>query len=153
MKTTQRTFALLALAGALALVGGCDTMSRMTGGKSEARGNTEQVTLSGKEEVPRVTTDATGSGTVTVNPDRSVAVNITVRGMTPTAAHIHEGTAGANGPVAVPLTKSGENTFTAAPGAKFTESQYNSYKAGNTYLNVHSARNPGGEIRAQLKGN
>ena len=41
----------------------------------------------------------------------------------------------------------------AAEGAKLTEAQYESYKAGKLYVNVHSARNPGGEIRGQLKGN
>jgi len=33
-----------------------------------------------------------------------------------------------------------------------TEEQCKAYKAGNTYVNVHSAKHPGGEIRAQLKG-
>ena len=86
-------------------------------------------------------------------PARSVTVNITVTGFTPTAAHIHEAGAGAIGPVILPLNKVGDNRFVAPEGAKLTESQYKSYKAGNTYLNVHSAKNAGGELRAQLKGN
>ena len=74
------------------------------------------------------------------------------RGMTATAAHIHEGATGSNGPVIVPFTKTGDNTFEAPAGAKFTDAQCASYKAGRTYVNVHSAAHPGGEIRAQLKG-
>jgi hypothetical protein len=90
---------------------------------------------------------------VTINPDRTVIAKISVNGMTATAAHIHEGAAGANGPVIVPFTKTADNAFEAAPGAKLTESQYASFKAGNLYVNVHSAKNPGGEVRAQLRGN
>jgi hypothetical protein len=112
----------------------------------------QQVALSGSNEVPPVTTSASGTGTVTINPDRTVSANITVTGMTATASHIHEGAAGTNGPVIVPFIKNGDNTFTASEGAKLTESQYASYKAGNLYVNVHSGKNPGGEVRAQLKG-
>ncbi len=36
-------------------------------------------------------------------------------------------------------------------GSKLTDEQYAAYKAGNLYVNVHSAANKGGEIRAQLK--
>jgi len=111
----------------------------------------QQVTLSGSNEVPPVTTTASGTGTVTVGDDRSVKANVTVTGMTATASHIHEGAAGSNGPVIVPFTKTGDNTFAAPEGAKLTEAQYASYKAGNLYVNVHSAKSPGGEVRAQLK--
>jgi CHRD domain len=131
------------LAGALGILAACQSMSPMT----------QQITLSGASEVPPVATSATGSATVTVAADRSVKASVSVSGMTPTASHIHEGAPGANGPVIVPFAKTGDNTFAAADGAKLTEAQYASYKAGNLYVNVHSAKNPGGEIRAQLKGN
>ena len=52
----------------------------------------------------------------------------------------------------VPFVMQGDNTFVAKEGAKLTEEQYTAYKSGNTYLNVHSAKSPGGEVRAQLKG-
>ena len=50
----------------------------------------------------------------------------------------------------IPLTKSGDNTFTVPAGTKLTDAQMESLKSGNLYVNVHSAANPGGEIRAQL---
>ena len=141
----------VALAVAVGFVAGCTQMSQMMGGESDSRA--EQVTLSGRNEVPPADTPASGSATVTVNSDRSVTARVTVTGMTATAAHIHQGARGANGPVIVPFTKSGDNTFVAPSGAKMTEEQYAAYKAGNTYVNVHSAKNPGGEIRGQLRGN
>lgn len=144
----------VALAVAMGFVAGCSQMSQMMGGdKSESGGRAEQVTLSGRNEVPSADTPATGSATVTVNSDRSVTARVTVSGMAATAAHIHQGARGANGPVIVPFTKSGDNTFVAPSGAKMTEEQYAAYKAGNTYVNVHSAKNPAGEIRGQLRGN
>ena len=141
----RRWIAAAALAGAMAIVAGCQSMAPMMAG--------QEIALSGANEVPAVATSASGTGTVTINADRTVSAKVTVTGMTATASHIHEGAAGANGPVIVPFTKTGDNTFAAPDGAKLTESQYASYKAGNLYVNVHSARNPGGEVRAQLKGN
>jgi hypothetical protein len=148
----RRLIVTMILAGAAGVLASCSQMSSMSSSMSSAMGGGQPVTLSGSSEVPPVTTTASGSGTVNIKPDRTVSASITVTGMTPTAAHIHEGAAGANGPVIVPFTKTGDNTFAAAPGATLTESQYASYKAGNLYVNVHSAKNPGGEIRAQLKG-
>ena len=143
---STRWVATIAIGGALVALASCAQMGGMMGGS-------QKVELSGANEVPPVQTSASGSGTVTIKDDRSVSVSISVTGMTATAAHIHEGAAGTNGPVIVPFTKTGDNTFAAADGAKLTEAQYASYKAGNLYVNVHSAKNPGGEVRAQLKGN
>ena len=144
MSSKSGWVATMALAGAVGILASCQSMETMSG---------QQVTLSGSNEVPAVATSASGSGTVTIKDDRSVSVHIMVTGMTATAAHIHEAAAGANGPVIVPFTKTGDNVFDAAAGAKLTDAQYAAYKAGNLYVNVHSAKNPGGEIRAQLKGN
>ena len=143
MLRTVGTVSVLAFAGALA---SCATMSNLMGGGGQ------QVTLSGANEVPPANTSASGTGTVTVTADRNVSAKINVTGMTATAAHIHEGAAGTNGPVIVPFIKTGDNQFAAPEGARMTEAQYAAYKAGKTYVNVHSAKNPGGEVRAQLKG-
>jgi len=110
-----------------------------------------KVTLSGDQEVPPVKTEASGSGTITVNADKTVSGSITTKGITATAAHIHEAAAGKNGGVIVPLAKDGDGTFKVGAGAKLTDAQMASFKAGNLYVNVHSAANPGGEIRGQLK--
>jgi hypothetical protein len=106
--------------------------------------------LSGANEVPPNSSTATGIGSIRISRDGSVTGNITVSGMTATAAHIHEALPGTNGPVIVPLAKTADNTFAPAAGAKLTDAQYESYLAGNLYINVHSAAYPGGEIRAQL---
>jgi len=112
----------------------------------------QRVALSGANEVPPVNTSSAGTGIITINADRTVSGSINVTGMSPTAAHIHEAAPGVNGPVIVPLAKSGDTTFTVPANAKLTDAQYASFKAGNLYVNVHSAAHPGGEVRAQLKG-
>ena len=109
-----------------------------------------KVMLSGANEVPPVTTSASGGGTISIANDGAVSGSVTTKGVQGTAAHIHMGAAGKNGPVVVPLTKSGD-TYTAPAGAKLSADQMTSFKAGDLYVNVHSAAHPGGEIRGQLK--
>ena len=109
-----------------------------------------KVALSGANEVPPVTTSAAGSGTITVADDGSVSGSVSSTGVAGTAAHIHEAAAGKNGPVIIPLTKEGD-TYKVPPGAKLNSAQMTSFKDGNLYVNVHSAANPNGEIRGQLK--
>jgi hypothetical protein len=110
-----------------------------------------QVKLSGSEEVPPVQTNASGSGTITVNDDKSVSGGVKTTGVKATMAHIHQGAKGENGGVAVPLSKKGDNEWVVPPGAKLTDAQYDAFKAGNLYVNVHSDAHKGGEIRGQLK--
>jgi len=110
-----------------------------------------KVKLSGDQEVPAVKTQASGNGTITVNADKSVSGSVTTTGVAGTAAHIHMGASGKNGPVIIPLAKSGDSTWNVPAGAKLTDEQYKAYKAGDLYVNVHSAENKGGEVRAQLK--
>jgi len=139
---THKRSAAVVWSSALAVVAACVSMAAMS----------ETLTLTGANEVPAVTTTATGTAMVTIGADRSVKASVTAKDMTATASHIHMGAAGTNGPVIVPFAKTGDNAFGAAPDAKLTEEQYAAYKAGNLYVNVHSAKNAGGEIRAQLKG-
>jgi hypothetical protein len=110
-----------------------------------------KVTLSGSQEVPAVTTSASGSGMITVGSDKAISGSVTTSGVAGTAAHIHMAAAGQNGPVIVPLVKSGDNGWAVGSGAKLTDAQYDAFKAGNLYVNVHSAAHKGGEIRGQIK--
>jgi CHRD domain len=130
--------ALLALA---TITGGCATYHSMMG-KTE---------LSGANESPPVSTQASGLASIKVGSDGSVSGEVTVSGMVPTAAHIHHGAAGKNGPVIIPLKKTGADSFEVPAGAKFTEAQLAEYKAGEMYVNVHSAEHKPGEVRGQLK--
>ena len=107
------------------------------------------IILSGSQEVPPVTTAASGKGTITVGDDKMVSGSVTTMGVEGTAAHIHQAARDQNGPVIIPLTKSGDS-YSVPAGAKLTDAQYAAYKAGNLYVNVHSAANKGGEVRAQI---
>ena len=134
---------LLGILAALALsLAGCSNMPY---------GGGVHVMLSGDQEVPAVMTSASGSGTIMINADKSVSGSVTTTGVAGTMAHIHMAASGKNGPVIVPLTKSGEGTWSVPAGAMLTDAQYQAYKAGELYVNVHSAANKGGEIRGQLK--
>ena len=110
-----------------------------------------KVTLTGDQEVPPVTTAAKGEGTITVAKDKTVTGAVTTSGVEAIAAHIHIAEPGKNGPPVMTLVKSGENKWSTPAGAKLTEEQYQSFKAGHLYVNVHSAKNKGGELRGQLK--
>ena len=135
----QRIALFSAIAFAALTMAGCATSTNMAGLK-----------LSGTQEVPPVTSMASGSGAIIVAADKSVSGSITTMGIDGKAAHIHQGAMGANGPVVVPLTKSGDATWSVPAGTKLTDEQYAAYVAGGMYVNVHSAANPGGEIRGQL---
>jgi hypothetical protein len=110
-----------------------------------------KVTLSGDQEVPAVKTTAAGSGTIMIGDDKSVSGSVATTGVAATMAHIHIAGAGKNGPVIVPLEKNGDNGWKVPAGAKLNDDQMKAFKAGELYVNLHSAANPGGEIRGQLK--
>ena len=135
IKKTTSAIAVLALAACA----GMTTASR-----------TVNVSLSGSEEVPPVATSGSGRGSFTIADDGSVSGSVTTTGVPGTMAHIHQGAKGQNGGVIVPLAKSGD-TYTAPAGAKLTEAQMSAFKAGNLYVNVHTEKNKGGEVRGQLQ--
>lgn len=113
--------------------------------------------LAGAQENPPVVSGATGRGAVVVNPTtKEITGGMTFAGVTPTAGghHIHQAPAGnpsGNGPVIIGLTLAPDNTTATVPaGTTLTDAQYAALLAGELYFNVHSAANPGGEIRGQI---
>lgn len=110
-----------------------------------------ELKLSGDQEVPPVSTAAAGTGRIVVAEDGSVSGSVTTTGMDGTMAHIHIAAAGKNGPVIVPLVKTADGVWSVPPGSKLTADQLKAYRAGELYVNVHTAANKGGEVRAQLK--
>src|SRR5215469_12832703 len=120
-------------------------------GYSQAATEVYKGTLSGGAEVPPVT--GSGSGTASVNLDpatKQITYNVTYTGLTgpAAAAHIHCGAAaGANASVAVTFAKA-DSPITG--NATLTDAQMADLQAGKCYVNVHTAANKGGELRAQL---
>jgi len=110
-----------------------------------------KVTLTGDQEVPPVSSPAVATGTIMVNDNASVSGSIMTTGIKATSAHIHEAPMGKNGPVVIPLEKKSDREFVVPAGAKLTDAQYQAFKAGDLYVNVHSNAHKDGEIRAQLK--
>ena len=110
-----------------------------------------KVTLTGDQEVPPVSSPAVATGTIMVNDNASVSGSIMTTGIKATSAHIHEAPMGKNGPVVIPLEKKSDREFAVPAGAKLTDAQYQAFKAGDLYVNVHSDAHKDGEIRAQLK--
>ena len=123
----------------------------IAGYSASVLGDEIKVTLSGDQEIPPVTTSASGSGTITVGEDKLVSGKVTISGLTPLVAHIHEAPAGNNGPIVIPLTKTSDTVWVIPAGAKLTDAQYASYKAGNLYYNVHTEAHKSGEIRGQIR--
>lgn len=107
--------------------------------------------LSGAQEVPAVSTSASGESMIKIAADGGVSGSVKTKGLDGTMAHIHDGAAGTNGPVIIPLEKGSAGEWKVPSGAKLTDAQLKDFKDGKLYVNVHSAAHPGGEIRHQLK--
>lgn len=113
----------------------------------------------GSQEVPPVTTTATGFAGITVNNSTgAVIVNAESDVSGATAAHIHQGAVGVNGSVVFGLTANGNqwntppNTILSADDS-MGESEIQAFENGNLYLNIHSSTHPNGEIRGQVPAN
>jgi hypothetical protein len=110
-------------------------------------------TLKGANEVPPHDVGGTGKVMATLDTvSKSFSYKVTYSGLTgpATMAHFHGPAApGANAPPVVPVPK----TALANPmmgKATLTDAQIADLEAGKWYFNIHTAANPGGEIRGQL---
>jgi hypothetical protein len=111
-------------------------------------------TLSGANEIPAVTTSATGSTTGTYNQTTKIlTVSTTLSGITPTMGHIHTQTVPTlpdkSGPVTFPFsTLTSPVVFTTT--TPLTAAQEADLLNGIMYVNFHTTANPKGEIRGNL---
>ncbi len=137
--------------------------------QAQAQTTTFTAQLHGGNEVPGVVTGSAGTATVTWNATTNAGtyrVDVYNMPVGTTASHIHVGAAGVGGPVVINFTVPAggisndfglSGTFgctdvvaRAAQGINSCEDFVQALMLGNTYVNVHSTANPGGEIRGQL---
>jgi hypothetical protein len=110
-------------------------------------------TLSPTQEVAEVSSLATGTGTLSMNPSiGGITGSITTVGMTATAAHIHAGVAGTNGAIIVELARDAAvaDKWNVPPNTVLSPAQQTIFNNGGLYFNAHSASFPTGEIRGQI---
>jgi Cu/Zn superoxide dismutase len=121
------------------------------------------LSLNGAQERPATTSTAYGVGVVSVDRDQSNAHFMSVwTGLSglPTGAHFHTGLSTQNGPVVFNLVPFFDNATTPTAvygywkddnvGQPFTRRRSLQYRADSMYMNIHTATNPGGEIRGQV---
>ncbi|HEX8096895.1 MAG TPA: PQQ-dependent sugar dehydrogenase, partial [Pyrinomonadaceae bacterium] len=108
-------------------------------------------TLNGAQEVPAVSTNATGTATILLSPDeKSARVSLTFSNLSSAqvAAHIHgPAPAGTNANVLFPLPQGSFSDFLI----NLSPAQAQDLKNGLYYVNVHSQNFSGGEIRGQFQ--
>ena len=117
-----------------------------------ADGTTFGAKLSGASEVPANASPGAGTLEASLDPQTSVlSWTLTYSGLTGPvkAGHFHgPAAAGANAGVALGITGLVESP--AKGSATLTAAQVDDLKAGKWYVNLHTAANPGGELRGQV---
>ena len=109
--------------------------------------------MSGANEVPAVTSDAQGIGIFTLDKAKSTLyINVSLNNLSGpiTGMHIHEGVAGANGPVIFNLVPFLSGNRAKGVIRDIAPEVITKLLNGAYYINVHTSLNPGGEIRGQI---
>jgi hypothetical protein len=139
MSKTKTTLAMLAIGAAVSFAG-------------PAFAEKMKATLDGKSEVPPNTSAAKGTADIDYDAaTKKLSWKVTYSGLSgpATAAHFHgPAAAGANAGVAVAIPNAG--TSPVEGSATLTDAQAADLTAGKYYVNIHTAANPGGEIRGQV---
>jgi len=111
-----------------------------------------KATLDGKSEVPATTSSATGTAALDYDAaSKKLSWTVTYSGLSgpATAAHFHgPAEAGKNAGVAVAIPNAAASPVKGE--ATLTDAQAADLLGGKYYINIHTAANPGGEIRGQV---
>ena len=141
----------LLLAGlGTAVLAGCATVEEKV---AERAADTYRATLLGSEEVGGGDADGIGSAEISISDEfDQVCWDLNgIRGIGPiTAAHIHRGVRGTNGPPVFTLRPVDEGGYKGcASGSEWTQDRIEG-NPSDFYVNVHTAEYPAGAIRGQL---
>jgi hypothetical protein len=104
-------------------------------------------TLTGAQEAPPVVSTGTGTASAIVSAGQDNVKYHLKTSLTPTNAHIHTAIGGISGAVTIPFSPIAQVIDSQAA---LTAAQATDMAEGRMYVNVHTAANPGGEIRGQL---
>lgn len=114
----------------------------------------EFITLSGANEVPAITTTATGTALIRVTSAKKIYTKVSITnletGDAMTAAHIHKAAAGVNGAVILGFYSSAADFGTVKINT-LTDVLYTAIKTDAIYVNTHSTNKPSGILRGQIR--
>lgn len=110
------------------------------------------VQLDGEQGVPMVRTEQFAMASLTINEtDMMVMAEMDLSDVAGvSAAHIHSGEVGSNGPVIFGLSDADSDSVWVVEGESITQEQHDALLAGNWYVNVHTESFPDGELRGQV---
>jgi hypothetical protein len=171
-KNLQTTLFVIVFAIAFVIMMGTTSIAVTAQNSQKQTQQTFQAKLSGNNEVPPVTTSATGMAQFQLSTDgKALSYTLTANNIKDIkASHIHQGKTGGNGQPVVPLSienakmdygcqcmlpASGKGTITSnnlqgSMAGKQISDLVSIIKNGQAYVNIHTEQNKNGEIRGQI---